>query len=214
MKRMLTLAFSGLTLITAATCLADLQAGIDAYNKQDYTTAFNQFMLLAKSGDAGAQLQLGLIFDNGLGKDQDYDQAFYWYNQSANKGNAHAQFNVAEMIALGQGTEQDHSKALKWYRRAAESGFPEAQYKLGLLLSSEEHDEQDLIEAYKWLTLAAAQPAEGADAAGTLTNKLKIRMSSAEILEAKKERHNGRIYFQKNNRTKCSKSRLATHSVD
>ncbi len=186
MKRLLTLTLSGLTLLMATLAHADLQTGINAYNKQDYTTAFNEFMLLAKAGDAGAQLQLGLMYDNGRGKDQDYDQAFYWYQQSANNGNAHAQFNLAEMMALGQGSEQDHSKALKWYRRAAESGFPEAQYKLGLLLSSEEHGEQDLIEAYKWLTLAAAQTVEGADAAGALTNKLKIRMSSTEILEAEK----------------------------
>lgn len=195
MKRLLTLAFSGLTLLTAATCHANLQAGIDAYNKQDYATAFNEFMSLAKTGDAGAQLQLGLMFDNGLEKEQDYNQAFNWYRQSANKGNAHAQFNVAEMMALGQGTAQDHSKALKWYRRAAESGFPEAQYKLGLLLSSEERGEQDLIEAYKWLTIAAAQRVEGVDAAVVLIDKLKIRMSSSEILEAEKRAAQWRNIF-------------------
>ncbi len=186
MKRLLTLAISGLTVLTAASAHADLQAGIDAYNKQDYTTAFNEFMLLAKSGDAGAQLQLGLMYDNGRGKDQDHDQAFYWYKQSANNGNAHAQFNVAEMMALGQGTAQDHSQALKWYTRAAESGFPEAQYKLGLALSSDDRGKQDLIEAYKWLTLSGIQQVEGADAAIELLDNLKIRMSSAEILEAKK----------------------------
>jgi len=186
MKCLLTLALSGLTFLTTTLAHAELQTGIDAYNKQDYTTAFNEFMLLAQAGNAGAQLQLGLMYDNGRGKDQDYDQAFYWYKQSANNGNAHAQFNLAEMMALGQGTEQDLSKALKWYARAAESGFPEAQYKLGLALSNDDHGEQNLIEACKWLMLASAQPVEGSDAASQRLDKLKVRMSPAEISEAKK----------------------------
>ncbi len=186
MRRLFALTMSGLILIFTVSAKADIKTGIDAYNKQDYSTAFDEFMRLAKEGDAGAQLQLGLMYDNGLGKTKAYDKAFYWYKRSANNGNAHAQFNVAEMLVLGQGTKKNQQQARKWYIRAAESGFAEAQYKLGLELSQGRPEQQDVIEACKWLSLAARQPVKGATIANSALEKLKTRMTAEKIIEAEK----------------------------
>ncbi len=166
---------------------ANLDDGIAAYNKRDYITAFNEFHSLAQSGDAKAQLLLGLMHDNGLGTARDLSQAFYWYKQSAGRGNTRAQYNVGEMLALGQGVDEDKKQALEWFRRSAEGGFAEAQYKLGLALSQGDTSEQNLVEAYVWLGLASSQQVEGSDVALLALDELKMRMKPSEVIEAEKQ---------------------------
>ncbi len=175
-----------LALLIPSASYANLEDGIDAYNKQDYSTAFNEFHTLAETGDAKAQLMLGLMFDNALGTVRDYKQAFYWYKQSAEKSNKRAQFNVAEMLAMGQGTDQNMKQAVEWYTRAAEAGFAEAQYKLGLALGHADGTKQNLIEAYKWLDIAGNQDVEGSEIALKALDELKIHMKPGEVIEAEK----------------------------
>ena len=42
---------------------ADLQAGLDAYYDEDFTTAVNELRPLAEGGDAVAQYRLGLMLE-------------------------------------------------------------------------------------------------------------------------------------------------------
>ena len=177
------LIFCVITLLPLAT-LASLEDGINAYNNRDYNAALQEFQRLAKTGDAQAQLLLGLMYDNGLGTKQDYEQALHWYTEAAKRGHARAQFNVAEMLILGQGAAQNKQQAMEWYARAADNGFAEAQYKLGLALSRGTDIKQDLIEAYKWLEIATSQQVPGSEAALMALNELKLKMTPQQVLEA------------------------------
>jgi len=101
---------------------ADWEKGLTAYNRDDYATALREWTPLAKQGDARAQYNLGVMYDNGQGVSQDYKTAVKWYKLAAEQGYAPAQFNLGFMYDEGQGVPQDYKTAVKWYRLAAEQG--------------------------------------------------------------------------------------------
>jgi len=57
-----------------------------AYQDGDYGTAFTLYQVLANYGDAAAQHNLGLMYENGLGVAQDEVEAARWYRLSADQG--------------------------------------------------------------------------------------------------------------------------------
>jgi TPR repeat protein len=69
---------------------ADFQAGVDAYDRKDYATAFKEWQPLAEEGDALAQYNLGVMYANGQGVPQDYIQASMWVNLAAAQGQEEA----------------------------------------------------------------------------------------------------------------------------
>jgi hypothetical protein len=95
MKRLLLFSFGFLWPVSL---LADFQTGVDAYNRGDYATAYREFLPLAKQGDAKAQNNLGVMYDNGLGAPQDYAEAVRWYRLAAEQGVAEAQNNLERCI--------------------------------------------------------------------------------------------------------------------
>ena len=112
----------------------DFQDGFDAYQKQDYKTAYKLWLPLAEQGDADAQVLLGVMYDKGQGVPQDYKESIKWYRLSAEQGDAIAQFNLGCMYSNGLGVPQDYKEAVKWYRLSAEQGVAQAQYNLGVWL--------------------------------------------------------------------------------
>ncbi len=69
----------------AAPAWAGLAEGAAAYLRGDYATALREFRPLAKQGDANAQFNLGLMYDNGQGVPQDYVRAHMWFNLAASR---------------------------------------------------------------------------------------------------------------------------------
>ena len=70
---------------------------------QDYAKAFNWFQKAAAQGYAGAQCNLGLMYQNGEGVAKDLIKAADWYEMAAAQGNAYAQFNLGLMYQNGEG---------------------------------------------------------------------------------------------------------------
>ena len=101
---------------------ADLQKGLDAAQKGDFATALKEWKPLADQGNANAQSNLGLMYDNGKGVPQNYKIAMKWYRLAAEQGNADAQHNLGVMYATGQGVIQDNVYAHMWGNIAASSG--------------------------------------------------------------------------------------------
>ena len=62
---------------------ADFQAGLEAYERGDYATALEELRPLAEQGDAGAQIQVGTMYENSVGFPQDYVLAHMWFNIAA-----------------------------------------------------------------------------------------------------------------------------------
>jgi hypothetical protein len=90
---------------------------------------------LAKGGDAGAQLQLGLAYREGrYGLTPDNKTGLYWLNQSADNGNAYAEMVLGKAYAGGEGVEKNTALAEKWWRKAIKGGNTEARALLGDML--------------------------------------------------------------------------------
>jgi len=76
----------------------------------------------AEQGDADAQFNLGVMYDEGHGVLQDDAEAVKWYRKAAEQGNAKAQFNLGVMYGNGRGVPQDYVEAHKWFNLAAAQG--------------------------------------------------------------------------------------------
>lgn len=79
-----------LMLAPGASVAADFNAGMAAYDRQDYRTAAEEFSALAEAGDHHAQYMLGRMYALGNGVSQDSVLAHKWYNIAAARGHAHA----------------------------------------------------------------------------------------------------------------------------
>ena len=80
--------------LTSSTTWADYKEGWKAYDREDYTTALQEWTAAAKQGDPKAQNNLGLLYDNGTGVKQDHQKATFWYRKSAKQGNSVGQFKI------------------------------------------------------------------------------------------------------------------------
>ena len=101
---------------------ADFQKGLDAYNRGDYATALREWKPFAEQGDAEAQYNLGVMYENGDGVPQNYKTAVKRYTLAAEQGNAMAQSNLGAMYDRGYGVLQDYVRAHMWFNITASSG--------------------------------------------------------------------------------------------
>ena len=105
------------TRTTAADC--EIRGGeYVAYDRADYRSALNVWMPAAETGDADAQVNVGEIFERGIGGQPNYEAARIWYEKAAAQGNTRAQFNLGTLYEQGLGVPQDQVTALNWYRKA------------------------------------------------------------------------------------------------
>ena len=105
-----------------AAIAGDFDEGFAAAQKGDFATAHRLWTPLAEQGDADAQCNLGIMYENGQGAAQDYKTALKWYTLAAEQGNSIAQSNLGWMYDNGKGVVQDYKTAVKWYTLSAERG--------------------------------------------------------------------------------------------
>ena len=69
-----------------------------AIKRRDYPTAVRLIRPLAERGDANAQYNLGVLYDNGLGVPQDRVRAYMWLNLAAMQGRESAA-TIRDLVA-------------------------------------------------------------------------------------------------------------------
>jgi TPR repeat protein len=111
----------------------------------------------AESGNAAAQYNVGIMYDDGAGVIKDEVEAARWFRKAATQGDAKSQLCLGHKYRTGHGVLKDSAEAVKWYRKAAEQGLGEAQYFLGLSYSIGEGVPKDKRIAYEWNYKAAKQ---------------------------------------------------------
>ncbi len=124
---------AGLGMLTVLPAAADYQAGVDAYQRRDFKTAFDEFMAAAQAGDPVAQNALGALYNHGLGVDVDNAQAAFWYQKAADQNYPMAMRNLATLYTNGHGVPFDLTQAKIWFAKAAELGDTEAARRLAAL---------------------------------------------------------------------------------
>jgi TPR repeat protein len=87
--------------------------------RQDFQRAFKMFSHSAELGFAGAQNNLGDLYENGFGTDKSYGDAMYWYLQAAQQGEPTAYLGLGTLFAKGYGVTKDPVKATYWLSLAS-----------------------------------------------------------------------------------------------
>ena len=103
-----------------------LGGGYQSYLKGDYTAAYDEWLPLAELGDAEAQFNLGVLYDEGAGVERNLTTAADWYRKAAEQGFIDAQTNLGIMYYHGLGVDHDLEAAAHWFRLAADQGDAEA----------------------------------------------------------------------------------------
>src|SRR4030067_516597 len=137
-------------LLTGRAVAEPFEDATKAYYIGDYEPAYRLINPLAEQGLPEAQLNLGLLYDNGQGVSQDHAESAKWYRKAAEQGDATRQFNLGLMYENGQGLRQDYAEAVEWYRKAAEQGYAAAQNNLGVMYFNGQGVRQDSGEAGEW----------------------------------------------------------------
>ena len=161
-------------LLIGALCLSGLsataqyapenEAGLAAAQAGEWQKAWDIWKPLADAGDARAQSNIGVMYDNGEVVDEDDAEAVRWFTLSAEAGFAPGQANLAKMYFKGDGVEQNYTIAHRWYQAAARQGLAQAQMALVQALYFGNGVTTDYAKAYMWLVIAAgAGHTEAAD---------------------------------------------------
>lgn len=91
------LAKKNLDIVRNGSADIDINTGWAAYQKGDYPTALRLFKQWADKGNALAQNNLGLMYQNGQGVSQNREEAVRLYKLSAAQGNSYAQANLQNL---------------------------------------------------------------------------------------------------------------------
>ncbi len=124
----------------------------------------------AQGGDAEAQYNLGVMYDNGEGVAENPKVAFRWYYRAGQAGHVLAQATLGGMYMFGEEGVVGHNPeaAFRWFSKAAEGGNVEAQATLGVMylfrdelyrFEEEAVASADPEAAFEWFSKAA----EGGD---------------------------------------------------
>ena len=120
------------------------------YERGDVRGAAQQFKIAARGNDAGAQLQLGLMYEKGIGVEQDSQEAAAYYFDAAKQGHPQAMKNLGQMYEFGNGVQEDWEEAAIWYQRGAEKGNVSAQAALARAYQFGIGVPQDRGESIRW----------------------------------------------------------------
>ncbi|WP_313348668.1 tetratricopeptide repeat protein [Stenotrophomonas sp.] len=78
----------------------------------------------ARRGDADAQVDLGTLYETGMGLPRDGEQALHWYGQAAAQGNVHGQYFSGLLLGRGRaGVTRDVDAAAGWFAKAYAQRF-------------------------------------------------------------------------------------------
>src|SRR5947209_11491591 len=153
--RFATAVFLSLLLLPAAASAGPLEDGKAAYDRHDYQTALKLLQPLADQGNAEAQTDIGLMYENGEGVVKDYAEAMKWFRMAADRGNTDAQANVCGLSMDGHDTvPKDYARALQCFHRLADQGDKGAQEYIGMMYENGLGVETNYVEAFFWLSLS------------------------------------------------------------
>ena len=121
--------------------------------------AFSQLSELAhEKGDWCAQVNMGILYEEGTFVGQDERKALEYYLMAAENGSTGAMNNIGNFYLHGKGVAKDYDKAFAWYQKAAElSGNAAAECSLGMCYQYGYGTKMDYEKARRFYELSAKQ---------------------------------------------------------
>ncbi|MDX2367918.1 MAG: tetratricopeptide repeat protein [Colwellia sp.] len=96
--------------------------GYAEFKMAHYGNARKIWQALAQRGNAEANFNLGILYEDGLGVSQDLTQALIYYETAAIGGSFKAQYRLGLLYFVGKTVPQDNIKAKRWLTEAAAGG--------------------------------------------------------------------------------------------
>jgi len=109
--------------------------GLSAYNAGKFSDAANYFKQAADQGDAGAQYNLGLMYNDGQGVTSNRKEAAKWFQKAAEQGFAKAQDILGLMYSNGKVVPRDYILAYMWFNLAGINGEPDSTTSRDIIAS-------------------------------------------------------------------------------
>jgi TPR repeat protein len=122
----------------------------------------SQLEVNAQSGDAAAQVSLGVRYYNSQGGDNDFVKAAMWFQKAAAQGNIYGQYDLGLCFLNGRGVQADAVRGAELVTQAAQKGYAQAQFYLGILFNTGHGVVQNETKAIEWYRKAAEQGHAGA----------------------------------------------------
>jgi TPR repeat protein len=96
---------------------------------------FAAMLVKAEQGQPKAMLNVGTLYERGVGVPRNFTKALEWHQKAADAGEKEAYMRLALCYEIGMGAAADADRALKNLKKAAEMGLVPAMHKLaGLYL--------------------------------------------------------------------------------
>ncbi len=111
----------------------------------------------AESGDAAAQVTLGLLLTTGKEVEKDEAQGVAWFEKAAGQNDAAGIYYLAHSLLDGRGIPQDSDRGMTLLHQAADRNFAPAKMFLGKCCVSGLNVKKDVPAGIKLLEEAAAQ---------------------------------------------------------
>jgi uncharacterized protein len=133
------------------------QIGLGYLRKNSSKMAMNWFRKAAALGNGDGMVNIGNLFENGLGVKKNPDSSLKWFRESADAGNNVGMFNLGLSYHLGlDRLTKDYDSALKWYRLSADLGYADAMTNLGSMYEYGQGAPEDYALAMQWYQKGAA----------------------------------------------------------
>src|SRR3954471_23540240 len=130
-----------------------VKAGIEAWQRADYSGAVAIWRPLAEGGDADAAFNLGQAYRLGRGVPTNLAIAKSWFERAARENHVDAQTTLG-LLLFQNG---DQAEGLKWLKAAAEQGEARALLVYGTALFNGDGVTQNPVLGYAYVSRAAAQ---------------------------------------------------------
>ncbi|MDR2902170.1 MAG: sel1 repeat family protein [Lactobacillales bacterium] len=120
------------TLFISTSVFAGFAEGEKAFNSQQYSQAFSEFMPLADRGDFRAQYYIGYLYLNGYGITQNNEKALEYLNKSLKSNYDLPQALMGYLYSEGTIVPKDKKLSMELYQKAADQGNISALLNLGV----------------------------------------------------------------------------------
>lgn len=159
---------------------------------KDEEVALSLLRKMANKGFVPAQVQIGVMYAEGIGVDQNNHRAVEWFKLATRlSNNPEANFFLGEAYFRGLGVPQDYGTAVPHYQMAAKGGHPVAQYIIGTMYEAGWGVRQDLIQAWGWYK--QAQPFAERIAAHEEGYDVAIALDRVEALMNRSQKETARL---------------------
>ena len=125
----------------------------DLFQSGDYAAAFEKYDALTKVGSVESFLQIGWMFEKGLGIKKDDRRALGNYNLAAHLGSVQGKHYAARIYL----EHREYQSAMRLLREAASNGYGPSSYRLGRIFEKGMGVSPDLAQATTWYDKSSRQ---------------------------------------------------------